>query len=36
MKHKLNQQGLIPLLITVLVVVLGVIIFAYLRLKSAQ
>jgi hypothetical protein len=34
MKRKLNQEGLIPLLICILVVVIGLIVLAFLRVKS--
>lgn len=34
MKHKLNQEGLIPMLLCILAVVIGLIFLAFLRVKS--
>ena len=35
-KLKQNEQGLIPLLLSILAVVIGIIVLAYMRVSNAQ
>ncbi len=34
--HKLNQSGLIPLLVTILIMVVAVIVLVFMRVNQAQ
>lgn len=34
MKRKLDQNGLIPMLVCILIVVVGIIVLAYMRVQS--